>query len=454
MIRRLTAKFVPSNRLLPDRSNPSSSGTIQPTKVLSQDLPNWKTVRDHLKRDGRLLKKDIVKIVRLATDILKAEPNLISITDPVVVVGDIHGQFYDLLKLISVGGNPDTTKYLFLGDFVDRGIFSIETMMLVLCLKIAHPTTITLLRGNHECRQMTITFNFREECLVKHDQEIYDLFVDLFDALPISAVINGKFIAFHGGISPELKTLAELNKIDRFKEPPATGVICDILWSDPVDRADGVLEKDFMPNEQRGCSYLFGMKSLSTFLSKNGLLSVIRGHEVQLEGYKMYHWKSKNFPQVITVFSAPNYCDSYNNKGAIIKFQNNSLDIQQFHYSQHPYHLPNFMNIFEWSVPFVTEKISEMFHNIVSREDVDDGDEDAKERARHVQSIKAKIKFIGKMAIMQKTLREHHESIVKIKALNGDKLPMGLLLDGKDAIDGFMKTKENDKKNEMRPAIS
>ncbi len=397
-------------------------------------------------------KADVVKLVKLAAELLKAEGNLVAISDPVTVVGDIHGQYYDLLKLLSVGGNPDTTKYLFLGDFVDRGIFSLECLMLILALKLCRQATITLLRGNHECRQMTSSFNFRDECIAKHDQEVYELIMDLFDTLPISATINGKFIAFHGGISPEFKTIAELNKIDRFREPPASGALCDILWSDPVDREDGHLDDDWVPNDQRGCSYYYGVKSLNTFLTKNGLLSVIRGHEVQLEGYKMFNWKSKkNFPQVITVFSAPNYCDSYNNKGAIIKFENNSLNIQQFHYSQHPYYLPNFMNIFEWSVPFVTEKISEMFNDIISQQDEPDNVDLDKEKAAHVASVKARIRFIGKMALAQKNLREQNEKIVQIKALNNNRLPTGLLLEGKEAIQGFSQMKIDDAKNEMRP---
>ena len=156
---------------------------------------------------------------------LKSEGNLVYVNDPITVVGDIHGQFYDMLKLLSVGGDPDNTKYLFLGDFVDRGTFSIEVLILVMALKIRFPNTIFVLRGNHECRQMTSTFNFRQECLAKYDQEIYAKFMDLFDAMPLSAIINGKFIAFHGGISPELKTIADLNKLDRFKEPPKAGII-------------------------------------------------------------------------------------------------------------------------------------------------------------------------------------------------------------------------------------
>lgn len=253
------------------------------------------------------------------------------VNDPITVVGDIHGQFYDMLKLLSVGGEPENTKYLFLGDFVDRGSFSVEVMILLMSLKVRFPNTIYVLRGNHECRQMTATFNFRQECLAKYDQEIYAQFIDLFDAMPLSAIINNKFIAFHGGISPELKTIADINKLDRFKEPPKAGLICDVLWSDPVDKADGSLESDFIANPQRGCSFVYGAKALTTFLQRNNLLSLIRGHEVQLEGFKMLHWKNKNFPQVITIFSAPNYCDTYNNKGAFIKFEVNSSEQRPEH---------------------------------------------------------------------------------------------------------------------------
>jgi len=146
-------------------------------------------------------------------------------------VGDVHGQFYDLLKILSIGGNPETTKvgiitfffnrkltlkYLFLGDYVDRGVYSTEVMILLLCMKINYPSTFVLLRGNHECRQMTISFTFRQEILLKYDQEVFEAFCSLFDYMPLSCIINGKFIAVHAGISPELKTLSDLNKINRF----------------------------------------------------------------------------------------------------------------------------------------------------------------------------------------------------------------------------------------------
>lgn len=203
---------------------------------------------------------------------------------------------------------------------------------------------------------MTQSFNFKQECLYKYDQEIYSLFCELFDTLPISGIINKKFIAFHGGISPKLKTLSDLNKINRFKEPPNSGLIIDILWSDPIDNETGLLEDDFVYNEQRGCSFVYGGEALNRFLSENGLLSVIRAHEVQIEGFKMFNWRNKDFPMLISLFSAANYCDSYRNKGAVIKFENNTLNLQQFEFSEHPYYLPKFMNVFDWSIPFVSEK--------------------------------------------------------------------------------------------------
>lgn len=263
--------------------------------------------------------------------ILKAEGNIVYVNDPITVCGDLHGQFHDMIKMLTVGGDPESTKYLFLGDFVDRGIFSVEVLLLVMSLKVKFQNSVFLIRGNHECRQMAISFNFRQECLAKYDQDIYNMFIEMFDSLPISAVINGKFIAIHGGISPELKTLAELNKIDRFKEPPISGILCDMLWSDPVDRPDGSQEQEFMANDQRGCSYYYGSKALNNFLTKNKLLSLIRGHEVQIEGFKMLNWKNKTFPQVITIFSAPNYCDTYNNKGAVIKFEVGSAEQRPEH---------------------------------------------------------------------------------------------------------------------------
>lgn len=146
--------------------------------------------------------------------------------------------------------------------------------------------------------------------------------MESFDTLPLSCLVNGKFLALHGGISPDLKTMDDLNRIKRFSEPPRTGLYCDILWSDPVEDEKGKCDQRFKYNDVRGCSFYFGQESINPFLRRNNLLSVIRAHEAQLDGYKMHKWNGpKEFPVIITIFSAPNYCDVYQNKGAVIKFE-------------------------------------------------------------------------------------------------------------------------------------
>jgi len=357
-----------------------------PHKPLSKQLlwpdsknpkkPDWKALKEHFHREGHINKEDVLKLVTEVNRILKAEGNLLYIYDPITVVGDIHGQYYDLMKILDVGGAPDSTKYLFLGDFVDRGSFSVEVILLIFALKINYPKTVNIIRGNHECRQMTSFFNFRNECVYKYDQEIYDVFMDSFDHIPLSCIVNGRFIAVHGGISPDLKNIEDINKMDRFKEPPKSGLFCDLLWADPVENDEGKCEHDFKFNEVRGCSYFYGADAATKFLERNNLLTVIRAHEAQIEGFKMHKWSGNDFPLVITIFSAPNYCDIYNNKGAVIKFDNNTLNIQQFNYSPHPYLLPNFMDVFTWSIPFVAEKVLEMFYHIIKTEDGDNIDDD------------------------------------------------------------------------------
>ncbi|CAA9986242.1 serine/threonine protein phosphatase 2B catalytic subunit A, putative [Plasmodium knowlesi strain H] len=366
---------------LPNPKNDRQVKDVEPppAKPLSLELlypngtdepPDYKALRDHLKKEGRIRKEDCLDIIKKVIDIVSNEPNLLRLQDPITIVGDIHGQYYDFLKLLEVGGNPETTQFLFLGDYVDRGSFSIEVLLLLYALKINYPNKIWLIRGNHECRQMTSFFNFRDECEYKYDMVVYYAFMESFDTIPLSAVINGKFLAVHGGLSPQLVLLNQICSFTRFQEPPRSGIFCDILWSDPIDEdkeEHTIQTESYFPNDIRGCSYFFGYNAATTFLEKNGLLSIIRAHEAQLEGYKMHQTNLKTgFPIVITIFSAPNYCDVYNNKGAVLKFDSNTLNIQQFSFSPHPYHLPNFMNLFTWSLPFVSEKVTEMLYSILN----------------------------------------------------------------------------------------
>ena len=390
--------------------------------------------------------------------------------DPITIVGDLHGQYYDLVKLLEVAGSPENMKYLFLGDYVDRGAFSIEVLILLFSLKISFPQSLLMIRGNHECRQMTSYFNFREECLYKYDLETYERVMDCFDCLPLGCLINGKFLAVHGGIGPTFRLLDDLSGIKRFKEPPSEGVYCDTLWADPIDNDTGETESPFPSNSNRGCSVYYGASSANAFLKRNGLLSVIRAHEAQLEGYKMHKWSGPSeFPQVITLFSAPNYCDVYNNKGAVILLERGGLNIKQFNYSAHPYMLPDFMDVFAWSLPFVIEKVLEVTSHVMQKPvEGESPRADGGTRVRELQLavrdskfevVRKKLRAISSMMRMITTLRQEKELILQLKGLCPDnKIPTGLLLEGRralqSAISDFSRAKEWDSKNEKRPGCS
>lgn len=294
--------------------------------------PNIAFLKNHFYREGRLSEEQALWILREATAILKKEPNMLEVEAPVTVCGDVHGQYYDLMKLFEVGGNPSDTRYLFLGDYVDRGYFSIECVLYLWSLKIWYPNTLWLLRGNHECRHLTDYFTFKLECKHKYSETIYEACMDSFCALPLAALMNKQFLCIHGGLSPELNTLADLNNIDRFREPPTHGIMCDLLWSDPLEEFG--MEKGnefFVHNHVRGCSYFFSYAAACQFLERNNLLSIIRAHEAQDQGYRMYRkTRTTGFPSVMTIFSAPNYLDVYNNKAAVLKYENNVMNIRQF----------------------------------------------------------------------------------------------------------------------------
>ncbi|TNN12503.1 Serine/threonine-protein phosphatase 6 catalytic subunit isoform 1 [Schistosoma japonicum] len=215
------------------------------------DLDQW---IQSVKTCKYLPENDLRKLCNYVTELLIEECNVQPVSFPVTICGDIHGQFYDLLQLFRRGGKLPDKNYIFMGDFVDRGYYSLETLTFLLVLKAKYPSRITLLRGNHESRQVTQCYGFYDECINKYgNANPWHYCCKVFDLLTIAALVGEKVLCVHGGLSPQIKTLDQIRTIDRHMEIPNEGPFCDILWSDPDDVAHWAVSP-------RGAGYLFGPK--------------------------------------------------------------------------------------------------------------------------------------------------------------------------------------------------
>lgn len=238
---------------------------------------------------------EITAICHRAREVLLSQPALLELDAPVKIVGDVHGQYTDLIRMFEMCGFPPKSNYLFLGDYVDRGKQSLETILLLLCYKLKYPENFFLLRGNHECANVTRVYGFYDECKRRCNVKVWKTFIDTFNCLPIAAIVAGKIFCVHGGLSPALSHMDDIRNIARPTDVPDYGLLNDLLWSDPAD-----MEQDWEANE-RGVSYCFGKKVITDFLAANDFDLVCRAHMVVEDGYEFFTDRV-----LVTVFSAPN----------------------------------------------------------------------------------------------------------------------------------------------------
>ncbi|VEU41339.1 unnamed protein product [Pseudo-nitzschia multistriata] len=263
---------------------------------------------------GRLTEREIKLLCLRARPIFLSQSMLLELEAPIKICGDVHGQYSDLLRLFEYGGFPPVSNYLFCGDYVDRGKQSIETISLMLAYKIQYPENFFLLRGNHESAGINRIYGFYDECKRRYSIKLWKIFSDVFNCLPVAALVDEKILCMHGGLSPDLQDLQQIADLQRPCDVPDMGILCDLLWSDPSPNIQGWAEND------RGVSYIFGSDVVENFLERQDLDLIVRAHQVVEDGYEFFAGR-----RLVTLFSAPNYCGEFDNAGAMISIDENLM---------------------------------------------------------------------------------------------------------------------------------
>ncbi|KAL1923412.1 uncharacterized protein VTP21DRAFT_8392 [Calcarisporiella thermophila] len=329
-----------------DDSVPSIADQLDVDSIVVEESYDGKQLKDgaidlefvddmieRFKNQKKIHKKFAYHIIITIRKILLETPPLVEFSVPegsvLTVCGDVHGQFYDFLNIFDINGRPSPTNmYLFNGDFVDRGSFSVEIALTLFAYKCLYPESVFIARGNHESDDMNKVYGFEGEVKAKFSDTMYKLFTQTFTCLPLAHLISDKIFVVHGGLfSKDGVTLDDIRKIDRFKvkRPADHELVSDMLWSDPHPSPGRALSK-------RGVGVQFGPDVTEKFLKDNDLDLIIRSHEVKEEGYVIEH-----NGKCITVFSAPNYCDSVGNKGALIRIDSKlKLEFKTFAAVPHP----------------------------------------------------------------------------------------------------------------------
>ncbi|KAG7366260.1 metallo-dependent phosphatase-like protein [Nitzschia inconspicua] len=260
-----------------------------------------------------LTEGEIKLLCTRARPVFLQQPMLLELEAPIKICGDVHGQYTDLLRIFEYGGFPPVANYLFCGDYVDRGKQSIETISLLLAYKIQYPENFFILRGNHESAGINRIYGFYDECKRRYSIKLWKIFSDVFNCLPVAALVDEKILCMHGGLSPELQHLQQIADLGRPCDVPEVGLLCDLLWSDPAP-IQGWGEND------RGVSYIFGADVVTAFLERHDLDLIVRAHQVVEDGYQFFAGR-----RLVTLFSAPNYCGEFDNAGGMISVDENLM---------------------------------------------------------------------------------------------------------------------------------
>ncbi|ELP86098.1 serine/threonine protein phosphatase PP1-2, putative [Entamoeba invadens IP1] len=271
------------------------------------------TLIERVKRNKRITCREVCSD---AIHTFSLEPTVLRLNTPITVVGDLHGQFYDLLRIFETVQYPPNTTFLFLGDYIDRGHYGVEVVTLLFLLKMKYPKHVYLIRGNHETEYVSLLHGFYSECQKFKDEQskVFDAFQAVFDYLPLCAIIKEKVFCVHGGISPSLNSLEQIEQTKKPFKIPNSGFLCDLVWSDPND-----LDINGWMKSERGMGCVYGQDVCDDFLMKNGFEVILRAHQ-NVDGYKFSLNK-----KVVTVFSCPNYMETYENTGAVIRFDDNLM---------------------------------------------------------------------------------------------------------------------------------
>ena len=269
-----------------------------------------------IRNNEELTESEVRTVVQNAMDLFLEESNLLILHSPIIICGDIHGQLEDLFQLFDTTECERTSQFLFMGDYVDRGHYSIDTICYLLALKLK-TRQVYLLRGNHESISINTTYGFYDECSNRfHNSNTFGLINDMFEMMPLAAVIDQKVFSVHAGLSPSLPLLESINELNRRRQIPNSGEFADLVWSDPVED-DNIWEKS-----QRGSGYLFGKRQTEEFLHLNDLEFMTRSHQLVREGYQWMFYRNNDtsMPMLITIWSAPNYAYVEENSASFMRY--------------------------------------------------------------------------------------------------------------------------------------